>query len=101
MTEHPLETIFRLDPPLKEFMTMTSEFVYNDGALSTKFKLLIALAFDAAHGAETGVRSHAQQAVNAGATRQEIVEALRLAYHLSGAGSAYVASRGLTGVDFE
>jgi alkylhydroperoxidase/carboxymuconolactone decarboxylase family protein YurZ len=60
-----------------------------------KVKLLIAMAFDAAHGAEKGVRSLASQARKAGATNQEIAEALRVAYHLSGVGGLYSASAGL------
>jgi alkylhydroperoxidase/carboxymuconolactone decarboxylase family protein YurZ len=42
-----------------------------NGALSRKIKLLIALAFDAAHGAESGVRALALAAQKEGATPEE------------------------------
>ena len=65
-----------------------------EGALPRKVKLLMALAYDAAHGAN-GVRSLAQQAMAAGATKEEIGEALWVAFVLSGVGSVYVASQAL------
>jgi alkylhydroperoxidase/carboxymuconolactone decarboxylase family protein YurZ len=71
------------------------DLIYGDGALPRKVKLLIALAFDAAHGADQGVRSLAKSAMQEGATMQEIAEAVRVAYHLAGVGSLYTASRGL------
>jgi alkylhydroperoxidase/carboxymuconolactone decarboxylase family protein YurZ len=69
--------------------------IYGDGALPRKTKLLIALAFDAAHGAAEGVRSLAGAARQAGASTQEIAECLRVAYHLAGVGTLYTASQGL------
>ena len=76
----------------------TNELVYADGALPKKFKYLMAMAFDAAHGAIAGVHFLAKQAVLAGATKEEIAEALRVAYHLSGIGAVYIGSQGLDGV---
>jgi alkylhydroperoxidase/carboxymuconolactone decarboxylase family protein YurZ len=69
--------------------------VYSDGALPRKFKLLIALAFDASHGAVGGVKGLALRAMEAGATKEEITEALRVAYLLGGVGSVYIASQAL------
>jgi len=95
MPENPLSTVMKIDPKLVEHLREENEWAFADGALSRKTKLLIAIAYDAAHGAANGVRSLAQQAINAGATREEIGEALRVAYVLSGIGSVYVASQGL------
>jgi len=95
MAFDPLATLASLDPEMRKRMTEQNEFVYGDGALSRKIKLLIAMAFDAAHGAENGVRSLAAQARQAGATDKEIAEALRVAYHLTGVGTLYTASAGL------
>jgi alkylhydroperoxidase/carboxymuconolactone decarboxylase family protein YurZ len=50
------------------------------------------MAFDAAHGAFEGVRSLALQAMQTGATREEIDEALHGACLFCGLGSAYIAS---------
>ncbi|MGI6434739.1 MAG: carboxymuconolactone decarboxylase family protein [Syntrophomonadaceae bacterium] len=54
------------------------------GALDYKTKCLIVLALDALKGAAQGVKTVAEQARAAGATQAEIVEALRLAYFVSG-----------------
>lgn len=53
-------------------------------ALDKKTMLLIVLALDASKGAGEGVRVLAAQARQAGANEQEIKEALRLAYYVSG-----------------
>lgn len=54
------------------------------GALDHKTKCLIVLALDALKGAARGVKVVAAQARAAGATEAEIMEALRLAYYVSG-----------------
>jgi alkylhydroperoxidase/carboxymuconolactone decarboxylase family protein YurZ len=95
MNEHPLNTLMKLDPEFMGFMDQTNDMVYRDGALPKKIKLLMALAFDAAHGADQGVRALAQSAMRQGATKEEITEAIRVAYHLAGIGSLYTASNGL------
>ena len=95
MAGNPLEALGKLDPSVLEHLRAGDQFVFADGALSGKVKLLMALAFDAAHGASDGVAALAQRAVRAGATPAEIAEAVRVAWHLAGAGSLYTASRGL------
>jgi len=94
--EHPLSTLEKLDPRLMNHLKETNELIYAQGALPKKFKLL--MAFDAAYGADQGVRSLAHQAMQEGATKEEIAEALRVAYHLSGVGTLYTASNGLKGL---
>jgi alkylhydroperoxidase/carboxymuconolactone decarboxylase family protein YurZ len=95
MAGNPLEALGRIDPAVLEHLKTGDQFVFADGALSAKVKLLMALAFDAAHGASDGVAALAQRAVRAGATSAEIAEAVRVAWHLAGVGSLYTASRGL------
>jgi alkylhydroperoxidase/carboxymuconolactone decarboxylase family protein YurZ len=95
MQEHPLKTLEKLDPKLLSLVEDTRQLALSDGALPKKFKLLIALALDAAHGAVDGVKSLAQAAMHAGATKEEIAEALRVAQYISGVGSLYTASRAL------
>jgi alkylhydroperoxidase/carboxymuconolactone decarboxylase family protein YurZ len=95
MAEHPLATLQKLDPELMAHLQATDALIYDDGALPRKFKLLVAMAFDAAAGAEGGVRALANAALQAGATREEIAETLRVAYHLTGVGTLYTASRAL------
>ncbi len=95
MAEHPLATIMKIDPALMAHLKLTDDIVYANGALPRRIKLLIALAFDAAHGASDGVRALARSAIKEGATKEEIAEALRVAFHLAGVGSVYTASEGL------
>jgi len=95
MAEHPLTTMEKLDPELMEHLHASQDFFYADGALPKKIKLIIALAFDAAHGAENGVRALAAAAMRKGASKAEIAEAIRVAYHLTGVGTIYTAAQGL------
>ncbi len=92
-TEHPLKIYEKLDPELLKHVENSRDFVFADGALPRKYKLLIAMAFDASYGAVNGVKSLAQQALDAGATKEEITEALRVAQHLSGVGCICTAGR--------
>jgi alkylhydroperoxidase/carboxymuconolactone decarboxylase family protein YurZ len=98
MAANPLETLATLDPAMLEQLKAADRFVFTDGALPAKVKLLMAIAFDAAHGAAEGVAALSQRAMKAGATSAEIAEAVRVAWHLSGVGSLYTASRGLGGL---
>jgi len=95
MPENPLSTAMRIDPKIIEHMRSTDDWVFADGALSKKVKLLIAMAFDEADGAVGGVRGLAQRAIHEGATKEEISEALRVAYVMHGVGPVYIASQGL------
>ncbi len=95
MPENPLSTAMKTDPKIVELMRTTDEWVFADGALSKKVKLLMAMAFDAAHGAVGGVRGLAKRAMDEGATKDEIAEALRVAYVMNGVGSIYIGSQGL------
>jgi alkylhydroperoxidase/carboxymuconolactone decarboxylase family protein YurZ len=93
MAEHPLKIFEEVDPELLKLVQNTNAFALADGALTKKFKLLIAMALDASHGAVEGVRSLAAQAMKAGATKGEIAEAIRVAQYISGVGCVYTAAR--------
>lgn len=96
MAEHPLKVFETNDPELFKLVEDTRQLaILKDGALPRKFKYLIALALDASHGATDGVRSLAQAAMNAGATKEEILETLRVAQYISGVGTVYTSARAL------
>ncbi len=95
MSEYPLKIFEKLDPELLKVVENTRELALTDGALPKKFKLLIAMALDASHGADQGVKALAQAAMQAGATKEEITEALRVAQYVSGVGSVYTAAHAL------
>ncbi len=98
MPENPLATLERLDPAIVRHVHEVDGLIYGPGALPRKMKLLIAMAFDAANGAAMGVRALAAAAMKEGATKEEIAETIRVAYHLGGVGTLYTASEGLKGV---
>lgn len=95
MPENPLTTAMKVDPKAVEHMRTSDDWVFTNGALTKKVKLLMAMAFDAADGAVGGVKGLAQRAMNEGATKEEIGEALRVAYLMKGVGSLYIGSQGL------
>jgi alkylhydroperoxidase/carboxymuconolactone decarboxylase family protein YurZ len=95
LSESPLKILEKLDPELLRVVENTRDLALADGALPRKFKLLIAKALDASHGALQGVKSLAQAAAQAGATTDEIREAVRVAQYVSGVGSVYTAAQAL------
>jgi len=95
MSQHPLKIYEKLDPKLLKLVEDTRDLALADGALPKKFKLLIAMALDASHGAVQGVKALAQGAMRAGATKEEIMEALRVTQYICGVGSVYTAAHAL------
>ena len=91
MAEHPLKIFEKIDPQLLTLVQDTSELALADGALSRKSKLLMAMALDASQGTVEGVKSLAGQAMKAGATKEEIGEAIRIVQYICGVGSVYTA----------
>ncbi len=92
MAEHPLKIFEKIDPELLKLVKETNAFALADGALLRKVKLLMAMALDASHGTVQGVKSLTQQAMQAGATKEEVMETLRVAHYISGAGAVYTAA---------
>ncbi len=95
MAEYPLKIFEKIDPDLLKLVRDTNVFALADGALPRKVKFLIAMALDASEGAVEGVKALAEQAMKAGATKEEIVETIRVAQYISGVGSVYTAARAL------
>ena len=93
MAENPLKIFEKMDPELLKLVDTTRASALKDGALPRKVKLLIAMALDASQGTVEGVRTLAQQALSAGATREEIMEAVRVAQYICGVGCVYTAAR--------
>lgn len=93
MSEHPLKIFEKIDPELLKLVQSTNSLALNEGSLPRKFKLLLAMALDASVGATEGVKALAEQAMKAGATTQEITEAIRVAQYICGVGCVYTAAR--------
>ncbi len=98
MSEHPLKMLEKCDPELLDQVQGSGSFALSDGALSEKVKLLMALALDASRGAVGGVKALAKEAMDAGATKDEILEAVRVTNFVCGVGSVYTAAHALRDV---
>ena len=93
MAEHPLATLEKIDPELLKKVRDANAFALGEGVLPRKMKFLIAMALDASHGAVEGVKALTEQAMKAGATKEEIAETLRVTQYISGVGCVYTAAR--------
>jgi alkylhydroperoxidase/carboxymuconolactone decarboxylase family protein YurZ len=98
MTGDPMNVLKTLDGELFGLVGASRKLAFDDGALSTKTKYLIALAVDASHGAVEGVRALTSLALKHGSSKEEVLEALRVTHFISGAGSIYAAARALEGL---
>jgi alkylhydroperoxidase/carboxymuconolactone decarboxylase family protein YurZ len=95
--QNPLACLGNLDPELLKIVQETQKMTYGEqpGGLPRKYKLLIAMAIDAAQGAAGGVGNLAKQAMAAGATKQEVGDTLRVVNMICGVGSMHTAAQGL------
>ncbi|MCO5382446.1 MAG: carboxymuconolactone decarboxylase family protein [Methanosarcina barkeri] len=98
MAENPLQTIMDQDPELFTLLENTRELAFAEGGIPLKYKLLIAVALDAANGSADGVKFLSMQAMQAGATKEEVMQAIRITQYIFGAGSVYTASEALKDV---
>ena len=95
MSEHPLKVFEKLDPELLKAVNESEDFTFVDGALPKKFKLLIAMVLDTSLGSVEGVKVLGGRALQEGATKEEIGEAIRVARLVCGVSTVHVAARGL------
>jgi len=72
------------DPAMYELVMKFEEHIWDEGALSRKTKKLIAIAIAAALRDQHAVRAQLAGAANLGVTKNEVEEALRVTFLLSG-----------------
>ena len=84
MSGNPLDIYKEIDPKVIDCWKSLEALTFSEGALSPKFKLLIAMSIDVEHGAMQGAIALGKRAMKLGATKEEIVEALRVAYQIGG-----------------
>ena len=77
-----------LDPEYAAVRDELRRVAVSEGALSVKVKEMIVIGILASRGLQYGVAAHMRRAVEHGATRQELFEALKAA-HIPGGGVAY------------
>lgn len=78
------EKFARYDKQLYDCVSQIQQSAYPAAGLDRKTALLITLAIDASKGAAAGVAVLAKQAREAGATQEEIRQAIRIAYYVAG-----------------
>ncbi len=84
MSGNPLDIFKEFDPKVLESWKNLQELTFAEGVLNAKTKLLIAMAIDVENGAMQGAIAIGKRAIKMGAKKEEIVEALRVAYSIGG-----------------
>ncbi len=84
MSGSPLKIFEEFDPKILKNWQEVQELTFADGALNSKTKLLMAMAIDAGNGAMQGAIAIGNRAIKKGASKEEIVESLRVAYSIGG-----------------
>jgi alkylhydroperoxidase/carboxymuconolactone decarboxylase family protein YurZ len=98
MPEDHLKIIEKLDLEFYNHLQKSNDFALSSGALPKKYKLLIAMALDTSKGSVEGVKFLVKEAMEAGATREEIMDTLRITQFVSGVGVAHTAATALEGM---
>lgn len=98
MSGNPLDIYKEFDPKVLECSKNLQELTYSEGALNQKTKLLIAMAIDTENGVMQGAVALGKRALKQGATKEEIVEALRVAYSIGGNRALYTSALVLQGL---
>ncbi len=86
MVQRPsfMKELNKHDPEFFKLVNTVRDKARETGALDQKTKSLITLAIDAAGNHPEGVRALASRAISLGATKEEIVETIRLVFLGSG-----------------
>ena len=84
MSTNLLDTYRESDPKVIESYDRLQELALSEGALPQKFKVLIAFAIDVEHGALQGATALGRRALKLGATKDEIIETVRISYYIGG-----------------
>lgn len=79
-----LELLAKQKPEVVQALYKMKAEVFRSGALTTKVKELIAVAISCLLRCEICLETHAQAAINAGATKEELQEAVIVAMYLAG-----------------
>ncbi len=87
-----MKLITQLDPKSKEFYEFCESIIQEDGALPAKFKLLLVMAIGAQKHCKECVVSALKGAINHGATREELIETIRVIF-VTGGSQAVSACR--------
>ncbi len=93
------QTLAVAQPSVMETFEQLHQIAGAPGALDRKTKELMALAISVTHGCDDCIAHHAHDAIEAGATREELVEALGVAVLMGGGPGMIYASHAIDAVD--
>jgi alkylhydroperoxidase/carboxymuconolactone decarboxylase family protein YurZ len=91
----PWDLLREKDAEMAKAHDQLDSMAFSDGRLPNNIKLLMAMAIDATLGSEGGVRVYASRAKEAGASDEEIFEAVRVASLIGGTRAQTTALGGL------
>jgi len=95
VSANPLDIYREFDPKTIESYNRLQDLVFSEGALPQKFKVLIAMAIDVEHGALQGATSLGRRALKLGATKDEIIETLKVSYYVGGNRALFTSAQAL------
>jgi alkylhydroperoxidase/carboxymuconolactone decarboxylase family protein YurZ len=96
-----IKAVANLAPDMFRGYTKMREMILQDGELSRKSKLLIALGILTALRAEETLKLYAQITLNAGASREELSEAMSVGVIFSGGPGIVAISDAFQGLNLE
>jgi AhpD family alkylhydroperoxidase len=94
-TPEILNMMGEMNPELFEHYKKCDEGIQEDGALSSKVKVLMSLAIMASQRCEVCCESQMKSALNHGATKEEIMETMNVIFMTSGAPGVATCRRAL------
>jgi len=95
MSTNPLDIYKEFDPKVIESFNRLQDLVFCEGALTQKSKVLMAMAIDVEHGALQGAVALGKRALKLGATKEEIIETLRVSYYVGGNRALFTSAQAL------
>ena len=87
-----MDSYKKIDPEVIKSFENLQDLALSEGELPQKIKLLIAMAIDAEHGALQGAIALGKRAIAVGATKEEIIETLRVAYYIGGTSALFTSA---------
>ena len=92
MSGNPLDGYRKIDPEVIKYFENLQDLALSEGELPQKIKYLIAMAIDAEHGALQGAIALGKRAIALGATKEEVIETLRVAYYIGGTSALFISA---------
>ena len=93
------QTLATAQPTVIETFEKLHQAAGATGVLDRKIKELMALAISVTHGCDDCIAHHVHDAIEAGATREELAEALSVAVLMGGGPGMIYASHAIDAVD--